>query len=75
MLPPSLHWGVYSVPAFGNAWYSRNMYIPGNKAYEHHIATYGPQCKFGYKDFIPMFRAEHFEPAWHSGNASIQAHR
>jgi alpha-L-fucosidase len=51
------------------------MYIPGNKAYEHHIATYGPQCKFGYKDFIPMFRAEHFEPAWHSGNASIQAHR
>ena len=20
-----LHWGVYSVPAFGNEWYSRNM--------------------------------------------------
>ena len=58
-----LHWGVYSVPAFGNEWYSRNMYVPGNKAYEHHIATYGPQTTFGYKDFIPMFRAEHFDPA------------
>ena len=22
-----IHWGVYSVPAFGNEWYSRNMYI------------------------------------------------
>jgi alpha-L-fucosidase len=58
-----LHWGVYSVPAFANEWYPRNMYIPGNPAYEHQIATYGPQSKFGYKDFIPMFRAEHFDPA------------
>jgi alpha-L-fucosidase len=58
-----LHWGVYSVPAFGNEWYSRNMYVPGNSAYQHHIATYGPQTTFGYKDFIPMFRAEHFDPA------------
>ncbi len=60
-----LHWGVYSVPAFGNEWYSRNMYVPGNKAFDHHIATYGPQSKFGYKDFIRMFKAEHFDPnAW-----------
>jgi alpha-L-fucosidase len=60
-----LHWGVYSVPAYGNEWYSRNMYIPGNAAYKHQIATYGPLDKFGYKDFIPLFRAEHFDPnAW-----------
>jgi len=60
-----LHWGVYSVPAFGNEWYSRNMYVPGNPAFEHHVATYGPQTKFGYKDFIPMFKAEKFDPnAW-----------
>jgi len=58
-----LHWGVYSVPAFANEWYSRNMYVPGSPAYEHQIATYGPQSKFGYKDFIPMFRAQHFDPA------------
>jgi len=58
-----LHWGVYSVPAFGNEWYSRNMYVPGNAAFKHQLATYGPQSKFGYKDFIPMFKAEKFSPA------------
>ena len=58
-----IHWGVYSVPAFGNEWYPRNMYVPGSEEYKHHIATYGPQDKFGYKDFIPMFKAEHFDPA------------
>lgn len=58
-----IHWGVYSVPAFANEWYSRNMYVPGNAAYEHHVKTYGPQAKFGYKDFIPMFKAERFDPA------------
>jgi len=29
----------------------------------HHIETYGKQDKFGYKDLIPMFKAEHFDPA------------
>lgn len=57
-----IHWGVYSVPAFGNEWYSRNMYIQGSREYEHHVKTYGPQKEFGYKDFIPMFRAENFDP-------------
>ena len=56
-----LHWGVYSVPAFGNEWYSRNMYIPGNAANKHQIATYGSLEKFGYKNFIPLFRAQHFD--------------
>ena len=60
-----IHWGVYSVPAFSSEWYPRNMYEPGFDAYKHHIATYGPQDKFGYKDFIPMFKAERFDPsAW-----------
>ena len=58
-----IHWGIYSVPAFGNEWYPRNMYLQGSDEYKHHIATYGPPDKFGYKDFIPMFRAEHFDPA------------
>jgi alpha-L-fucosidase len=58
-----IHWGVYSVPAFGNEWYPRNMYREGSEEYKHHIATYGPQDKFGYKDFIPMFKAEHFDAA------------
>ena len=49
-----IHWGVYSVPAFGNEWYSRNMYIQGSPEFEHHVKTYGEHKKFGYKDFIPM---------------------
>jgi alpha-L-fucosidase len=55
-----IHWGPYSVPAFRNEWYPRNMYIQGTPEFEHHVATYGPQDKFGYKDFIPEFKAEHF---------------
>jgi len=57
-----LHWGVYSVPAFENEWYPRNMYLKGSPAYEHHLKTYGPQKEFGYKDFIPRFTAERWEP-------------
>ncbi|GAC1637289.1 MAG: alpha-L-fucosidase [Candidatus Acidiferrum sp.] len=60
-----IHWGAYSVPAFGNEWYPRNMYQQGSDEYKHHIATYGTQDKFGYKDFIPMFKAAQFSAtAW-----------
>ena len=58
-----IHWGVYSVPAFGSEWYSRNMYVQGSPEFEHHVKTYGPQKDFGYKDFIPLFRAEKFDAA------------
>ena len=56
-----IHFGVYSVPGFGNEWYSRSMYDPACGEYEHHIKTYGPHKDFGYKDFIPMFKAEKFD--------------
>src|SRR5829696_1722714 len=58
-----IHWGVYSVPAFGNEWYPRNMYQQGSKEFEHHVKTYGPQDKFGYKDFIPKLTAAEYHPA------------
>ncbi len=58
-----IHWGLYSVPAFDNEWYPRNMYKKGEKAFEHHVKTYGPQSRFGYKDFIPLFTAGKFDPA------------
>jgi alpha-L-fucosidase len=58
-----IHWGVYSVPAFGNEWYPRNMYLRGTPEHEHHIATYGPLTQFGYKDFIPQFTAANYDPA------------
>jgi alpha-L-fucosidase len=57
-----IHWGVYSVPAFGNEWYPRNMYLKSSPEYGHHVKTYGPPARFGYKDFIPMFKAEKYDP-------------
>ncbi len=57
-----IHWGVFSVPAFGNEWYPRNMYIQGSPEFEHHVKTYGPQKEFGYKNFVPMFTAPKFDP-------------
>jgi alpha-L-fucosidase len=54
------HWGVYSVPAFGNEWYPRWMHFESSKEYEHHLEKYGHPSEFGYHDFVPMFKAEHF---------------
>ena len=60
-----IHWGVYAVPAFDNEWYPRNMYRKDRPEYRHHLETWGPQKEFGYKDFIPMFKAEKWDPqAW-----------
>lgn len=55
-----IHWGIYSVPAYGSEWYSRSMYDKGVREFEHHRKTYGEHKDFGYKDFIPMFKAEKF---------------
>jgi alpha-L-fucosidase len=55
------HWGPQSAPEVGD-WYARNMYIQGHRQYEHHVKTYGHPSKFGYKDVIPTWKAENFEP-------------
>ena len=57
-----IHWGVYSVPSFGSEWYPREMYLKGSEINKHHVEKYGPLTQFGYKDFIPMFKAEHYDP-------------
>ena len=60
-----IHWGLYSVPGFGNEWYSRNMYWEGTPEYAHHREAFGPQDRSGYKDLIPLFKAEKFDArAW-----------
>jgi alpha-L-fucosidase len=67
------HWGVYSVPAIGpnTSWYGHNMYREGTvrtkgrretNQYNDHLQSYGHYSKFGYKDFIPLFTAERFDP-------------
>ena len=58
-----IHWGVYAVPAFGSEWYPRNMYLEDNNVFKRHVERHGPQSEFGYKDFIPKFKAEKYSPA------------
>ncbi|MBN1579068.1 MAG: alpha-L-fucosidase [Anaerolineae bacterium] len=63
-----IHWGVYSVPAFDNEWYPRFMYRDevsrkGQNYFQHHVKHFGHPSEFGYKDFIPMFKAEKWDPA------------
>jgi len=56
------HWGVYSVPAYGGAKYPRDMYKVNSGTYKHHCDKFGAPREFGYHDFIPMFRAEKWDP-------------
>ncbi len=59
-----MHWGLYSVPAHHNEWYEKHMYGADR---QWHATHFGDQEKFGYKDFIPMFKQEKFDPdAWAS---------
>lgn len=59
-----LHWGVYTVPAKASEWYPRHMYNNKGVA-DWHKENFGPHDKFGYKDFIPLFKAENWNPdAW-----------
>lgn len=56
-----LHWGVYSVPERGE-WYPRQMYMEGHPAYLHHVAHYGHPSTFGFKDLVPLWKAENWDP-------------
>lgn len=57
-----IHWGLYSLAAHANEWYPRNMYMKGKEEWEYHRRTFGEHTSFGYKDFIPLFKAEKFDP-------------
>lgn len=57
------HWGIYSVPANGNEWYPRWMYVKnykgwGEDVFKYHKEKYGDN--FHYHDFIPMWKATNF---------------
>ena len=59
------HWGPYSVPAYLNEWYSRNMYAKGLPQNLYHEKTYGKLSEFGYKDFYDKLTGEGFDAdAW-----------
>jgi alpha-L-fucosidase len=55
------HWGPQAVPRQGD-WYARKMYEEGSAEYKYHVAHYGHPSKFGYKDIIPLWKAEKWNP-------------
>ena len=55
------HWGPQSAPEDGD-WYARNLYLQGTKQYKSHLERYGHPTKFGYKDIIPTWKGEQFDP-------------
>ena len=55
------HWGPQSAPEYGD-WYARNMYMEGSRQYKYHLEKYGHPSKFGFKDVIPTWKAEKFDP-------------
>ena len=57
------HWGPQSAVEYGD-WYARNMYIEGYKQNEYHLKRYGHPSKFGFKDTIPAWKAEKFDPEY-----------
>jgi alpha-L-fucosidase len=68
-----IHWAVFAVPAYASPtffpltalaeWYWKLQQTPGSPAWLHHLLTHGPF--FVYDDFIPQWRAEHWDPdAW-----------
>lgn len=61
-----IHWGVYSVPAWGQhgeyaEWYWNHIadHNPTNVWWQFHAKTYG--TNFAYQDFAPHFTAELFD--------------
>jgi alpha-L-fucosidase len=55
------HWGPQSAVGDGD-WYARFMYIEGSAQHEYHLKRFGPQSKVGYKDVIPLFTADRWDP-------------
>jgi len=55
------HWGPQAVPMMGD-WYAKHMYVQGHKQYEHHLQNYGHPSTNGYKDIIPLWKAEKWDP-------------
>jgi alpha-L-fucosidase len=55
------HWGPQAVPRQGD-WYAKKMYQEGSPDYKYHLEHYGHPSDFGYKDIIPLWKAEKWDP-------------
>jgi alpha-L-fucosidase len=55
------HWGPQAVPMDGD-WYARQLYEQGHPQYQDHLEHYGHPSTNGYKDIIPLWKAEKWDP-------------
>jgi alpha-L-fucosidase len=73
------HWGVFSVPAFGNEWYPRSMYLAGSPESEHHRRVYGDPAEWPYHNFVTGARDKdgkwvEFAPRLRSAGGEFDPH-
>lgn len=55
------HWGPQAVPRQGD-WYAKKLYQEGGRDYNYHVEHYGHPSEFGFKDIIPLWKAERWDP-------------
>ena len=55
------HWGPQCVEGSGD-WMARSLYLEGTREYKHHVENYGHPSEFGFKDILPLFKAEKWNP-------------
>ena len=55
------HWGAQCVEGSGD-WMAREMYMEGHRKSNFHREHYGHPSEFGYKDILPLFKAERWQP-------------
>lgn len=55
------HWGPQCEPEFGD-WYGHFMYREESDTYRYHVQKYGHPSKVGFKDIIPRWKAEQWDP-------------
>jgi len=55
------HWGPQAVPRLGD-WYAKHLYVQGHPQYKDHLEHFGHPTKVGYKDMIPLWKAERWDP-------------
>ena len=55
------HWGPQCVEGSGD-WMARKMYMEGSEQYNYHREHYGHPSEVGFKDILPLFKAENWNP-------------
>ena len=55
------HWGPQCVEGSGD-WMARSLYIEGSREYKYHVEHYGHPSEVGFKDILPLFKAEKWDP-------------